>query len=74
MKIPEYPTIDEIMEMAEVLDDDIQARVDAAIESAAETQQVRNTAHALFLVAFNGSMQDIYQAMRVAFAPPSRGR
>ena len=47
MKIPEYPTIDDIMEMAPVLDDDLQALVDAAREDAEGMQQVRNGVHLL---------------------------
>src|ERR1039457_3865936 len=60
MQTPEYkqnPTIDEIMEMSLVLDDDLVAQIEAATEEADNMQRVRNGVHDLFVIARDGSMQ-----------------
>jgi hypothetical protein len=63
------PTFDEIMEMElePALDADLQAIVDAAIDDASRTQQVRNSVHALMEIAEHGTRRDLYRAMRQAF-------
>lgn len=69
MKIPKYdedPTTD-----------DLNARHEAefeAEEDASETLQVREGVHNLFLIACTGTTHDIYRAMSVAFAPPTRAK
>jgi len=73
MRIPEYKTIDEVVEMTPVYDADIQARIDAAIEDAGESQRVRNTVQTLLDIAQNGTRRELYRAMCQAFVPlPSR--
>jgi hypothetical protein len=67
------PTLDDIMEMTPVLDADLVAQIDAAVESAEGMQRVRDGVHDLFVIARDGSMRDIYRAMQKAFVPlPSR--
>ena len=60
MKIPEYdePIMDAIMDRY------------MAAEAAKERARERASVHALLLIARDGTYQELYQAMRQAFAPP----
>ena len=57
MKIPEYdePTMDAIMDRY----------------LAAESRRMRESVHDLFLIARDGTYQELYLAMCQAFAPPA---
>jgi hypothetical protein len=47
---------------------------DARQEAERQNARIRDSVHALFMIAQHGTMQELRRAMAIAFAPPSRER